>query len=352
MTARTGLVSLVLPCFNAERFLGKAMESLLRQTHTELEVVAIDDGSTDGTLELLEAFASRDSRVRVLRNEENIGLIRTLNRGVAEARGDFIGRMDADDISTPERIARQLSVLETYPEIGLVGTGVELIDEHGAVIVARPARCVGPDACRYMTLFAPPVVHPSVLARAEVMRRFPYRLDSDSLHAEDYDLWTRMSDGGVRFRNIDEPLLFFRMSSGSVSHSFESIQIRNFAALSKRHIERTLGLSLSRGEHLVVANRIGPEVTVGELVRGLARLGGLRDAFLAESPVGRAARDEVFGITDEQIVDAILQALLKGRGPQRIAAAGLSLRHAGSFLSARGRAYCGLKVRARRSRLR
>ena len=93
------LVSVVLPCFNAERFLPAALDSLLRQTYRDLEILAVDDGSRDDTPRILEAYAGRDPRVRVLTNDSNLGLVPTLNRGVAEARGDFIARMDADDVS-------------------------------------------------------------------------------------------------------------------------------------------------------------------------------------------------------------------------------------------------------------
>src|SRR5437588_11852113 len=103
-----GLVSVVLPCFNAEPVVRDALDSLVRQTYEDLEIVALDDGSSDGTARILQEYAARDSRVRVFASASNEGVVGTLNRGVREASGEFIARMDADDVAAPERIERQV----------------------------------------------------------------------------------------------------------------------------------------------------------------------------------------------------------------------------------------------------
>ena len=240
------LVSVVLPCFEAERFLPEALESLLSQTHGDLEIIAIDDGSRDATPGILEKSAATDERVRILRNGTNLGLIRTLNRGVAEARGEFIARMDADDISAPHRIERQVEALALRAEIGVVATGFEPINEVGHA-VGRPVRprSLEPGAARFMALFATPLVHPTLLARSSVMQTHPYGAFDDSLHTEDYELFTRMLAAGVGFLNLDEPLVAYRVGSESVSRRHETIQVDNFVACARRHLERTLASARS-----------------------------------------------------------------------------------------------------------
>jgi glycosyltransferase involved in cell wall biosynthesis len=335
------LVSVVLPCFDAERFLPEALNSLLGQTYGHLEIIAIDDGSRDATPGILEESAARDERVRILRNGTNLGLIRTLNRGVAEARGEFIARMDADDISAPHRIDRQVEALALRPEIGVVATGVEPINEEGHA-VGRPVRprSLEPGAARFMALFATPLVHPTLLARASVMQTHSYGASDDSLHTEDYELFTRMLATGVEILNLDEPLVAYRVGSEGVSRRHETIQVDNFVACARRHLERTLGLRPKPGAHRVLVNRIDRAVTARDLGEGLRCLDRIEEAFMAREP--RSAL-EIAGIADEQRVDILVQAALKGTTAVRLAAVGLTLRYGRRLLSPRARRYLGAK---------
>jgi glycosyltransferase involved in cell wall biosynthesis len=344
------LVSVVLPCFDAERFLPEALHSLLTQTHGDLEIIAIDDGCQDATPDILEAFAARDERVRILRNGTNLGLISTLNRGVAEARGELIARMDADDISAPSRIERQVEALALRPEIGVVATGVELIDEEGRAI-GRPVRprSLEPGAARFMALFATPLTHPTLLARAPVMRTHSYGASEDSLHTEDYELFTRMLAAGVGFLNLDEPLVAYRVGSEGVSRRHEKVQVENFVACARRHLEQTLGLQPKPGAHRVLVNRIDRAVTARDLGEGLRCLDRIEETFMAREP--RSAL-EIAGIANEQRVDILVQAALKGAPAVRVAAGWLALRYGRGLLSPRARRYLGTKYRRGRRPIR
>ena len=264
------LVSVVLPCFNAERFLHEALKSVLRQTYRDLEVVALDDGSRDATARILERHAAQDARVRIMANDNNLGLIPTLNRGVAEARGDFIARMDADDVAAPARIERQVQTLTVRHEIGVLGAGIELVDQAGRRSRRQaPVRCREPGAARFMALFATPVAHVTTLARASVMRAHPYGTSPDSLHTEDYDLFTRMLADGVEFLNLDEHLVTVRVNDGSVSRRHEALQVANFVACARRHLERTLGLQPDPSAHKVLVNRMDDAISAHDLEAGL-----------------------------------------------------------------------------------
>jgi glycosyltransferase involved in cell wall biosynthesis len=336
------LVSVVLPCFNAERFLHEALDSVLRQTYQDLEVVALDDGSLDATARILERYAAQDARVRILANDSNLGLISTLNRGVAEARGAFIARMDADDVAAPARIARQVQTLTVRHEIGVVGTGIELIDQAGRRSRRRaPVRCREPGGARFMALFATPLAHPTMLARTSAMRAHPYGTSPDSLHTEDYDLFTRMLADGVEFLNLDEHLVSVRVNEGSVSRRHESIQVANFVACARRHLERTSGLKPDRSAHKVLVNRMDREVSARDLEAGLRLLDRVEQMFLSREP---AAMGEVLGIADEQRVDVLVQAALKGSPRVRLAASRLAVRYARRLRSRRARRYLAGKL--------
>jgi glycosyltransferase involved in cell wall biosynthesis len=332
-----------MPCYDAERFLAEALGSLLGQTYRKLEILAFDDGSSDGTLRILEELAVRDSRVRVLRNETNQGVIRTLNRGVAEAQGEIIARMDADDVAAPKRIERQVEVLARRPEIDLVGTGVEVVDgSTGRPLRPWPVRCREPGGARFAALFATPVMHMTIAARAEAIRAHPYGGTPDSLHTEDYEMFARMLDDGAGFCNIDEPLMTVRSDPGSVSSRYEEIQIENFVRCAARHLERTLGVRPEPAAHRVLVNRIDATVGARDLREGLRWLDRIEREFLQRES-GSAM--EVRRAADLQRVDILIQAALKGQPGVRAMAASLALRYGRQLLSPPASRYLAGKLR-------
>lgn len=348
MSRSEPLVSFVLPCYNAQRFLPAALESVLAQTHGALEVVALDDGSTDGTRDILDDAARRDARVRPVVRAQNRGLIETLNEGVAAARGDFIARMDADDVAAPDRIARQLEVFVQHPDTGVVGTGVRFMREDGTPLGVLHPRCTSPDGARFLALMATPVVHPSVLARAEAMRDHPYRLADEVLHTEDYELFARMTRRGVRIRNVDAPLLHLRLASGSVSRTFEEIQVRNFVRCTRAALTEATGLVPDAGVHRVLVNRIDRAVTPSDMMAGLRLLDRLRERFVREGGLSGPARAEVDAIADQQRVDVVLQGLRRGPLRRRLAVAALAVRYGGRLLSGASLGHLGSKSGRRR----
>ncbi|MCO6441976.1 MAG: glycosyltransferase [Nitrococcus mobilis] len=199
----TILVSVILPFYNSKRMLRTALESLRNQRLETMEIVAIDDGSSDASAALLEAAARQGLSVNLLKNYRNIGIVASLNRGLDEARGRFIARMDADDISMPHRISHQVAFLEK--------TGIDLCGswfvEFGQGI-SRTVRWPYTEAAlRAAILFQNTICHPTVMARREVFEQFRYR-ETYRL-AEDYDLFARAS-AKFRLANIPEPLLRYR----------------------------------------------------------------------------------------------------------------------------------------------
>jgi GT2 family glycosyltransferase len=221
--ARPPRVSVVLPIYNGGPFLADAVNSILAQTFRDFELIAIDDGSRDTSGEILDRFALADSRVRAL-HQTNTGIIGALNRGLALARGEFIARMDADDVAQPERLARQAVFLDAHPNIAVVGSAVTLIDERGKRIrdVAYP---VTPEAVAEFLEIGAPLAHPAVMMRRDAVLavggyREAYR------HAEDYDLWLRMAER-YRMANLPDRLLLYRQHEAK--HSFTYAVEQRFA---------------------------------------------------------------------------------------------------------------------------
>lgn len=207
-------ISVVMPVFNGERYLEEAVASVLRQTFDDFELIVVDDGSVDRTPELLRCVAEKDRRVRVV-TQANGGIVKALNRGVAEAEGDFIARMDADDVSHPTRLSRQYAVACADPSVVVLGGDCDVIDENGASLGTRrfptdPARVL-----RTILNGANPIAHPTVLVRKDALLRVgAYR--ERFRHAEDVDLWLRLSRLGT-IRTIGEVVLSLRKHGSNVS---------------------------------------------------------------------------------------------------------------------------------------
>ena len=206
-------VSVVMPAFNAAEFLDEAVCSILDQTFRDFEFIMIDDGSTDDTARILQKYAKADSRLRVF-SQANEGMIPALNRGCRLARGRYIARMDADDISLPHRIERQIKYLERHPEIGILGTWASRIDGNGCV-VGDWCLSPNPKVLKWSHFFHVCVVHPTVLMRREVLEKLNF-YRPDAIHAEDRDLWLRAS-AITDFSNLPEILLKYRVWSKGTS---------------------------------------------------------------------------------------------------------------------------------------
>ena len=206
-TPRPPLVSIVVPVYNGEPFLREALESTLSQTFTDFELIVINDGSTDGTKEVIESI--RNPRIRAF-HQENHGLPGSLNRGIGLSRGRYVARMDADDINHPDRIRKQVAFLNTRPEVGICGTWIQLFGNGLEEVLEYPADS---SSIKPLMLFHSPLAHPSVMARRDIFLEHGIEYSCDYPCAEDYELWVRCSKY-TEFANLPEVLLYYRLHGG------------------------------------------------------------------------------------------------------------------------------------------
>lgn len=215
------LITILLPAYNAEKFIRGAVESILAQSYGNFELLIINDGSTDNTVSIVESI--KDPRIRLVHNERNMGLIATLNRGLDRIETPYMARMDADDLSHPRRLQKQLDFMEKNPDIGISSCWFETIGGNEKQV----SRYGEEDkAIRFNTLYQNHLCHAAAIFRMDVMNRHQLRFDPKYQHAEDYELWSRALRH-TRLANIPEVLYTVRSHGGSVSKQHRQIQLQN-----------------------------------------------------------------------------------------------------------------------------
>lgn len=263
-------LSVVMPVFNCELYLKEAIQSILKQSYGNFELIVIDDGSTDGSLKLLEEFACTDSRVHVI-SRENRGLVASLNEGIRVAKAPWIVRMDGDDISHPDRLQIQHKFLEKNPQVDILGSAIQLFGVGGNRLKKYPTSHEG---IKYNLMFESSFAHGSVVMRKARLMELMY--DPKMEYAEDYDLWIRASIAGWRMANLSEVLLYYRQ------HEFQS-STQKFAKQQELSVElRTpywmsiftqLGLDTSSILDILELRRFKPQsYDINKINRGIRSL--------------------------------------------------------------------------------
>jgi glycosyltransferase involved in cell wall biosynthesis len=237
----TPRVTVLFPVYNGEQYLREALESLLTQTYPNFSLLAIDDGSTDSSLEILRSF--KDPRLSIRVNPTNKGLISTLNESLDLIQSEYIARMDADDIATPYRLEEQLAFMDAHPEVGLCGGYYERFADTESTVVRPPTTHEG---ISYALIFDNVMAHNTVMFRRSVLERYRLRYDPAFAHAEDYELWVRFARYS-RLANLPRVLVRYRFHPSNTSSRFR--QEQQVAAAKIRHIHRTnLGLQPQAGD--------------------------------------------------------------------------------------------------------
>ncbi|MEB3280994.1 MAG: glycosyltransferase [Lyngbya sp.] len=232
-------VSILMSVYNGTQHLNKAVESILEQTFSDFEFVIVDDGSTDNSWQLLTDYAAQDSRIVLIQNEKNIGLERSLNKGLSKCKGEYLARQDADDISFPNRLELQTQFLDTHPEVGALGTAVELINQTGAFI-GKDYLPPDHDSLQALLFFNNFMHHSTLMARRQLMQDAGgYNINLR--YAEDYDLWWRLSRLS-QLATLPETLLYRRMDdSPRISKLHREAQLLCSFKISLRAVQESLG---------------------------------------------------------------------------------------------------------------
>lgn len=203
-----------MPVYNAEKYLASAIESILSQTFRDFEFIIVDDGSNDASWKIIREYQRKDPRIRPLRNRSNLRTTKTLNRGLKKAKGKYIIRMDADDWSYPERVARQFEFMEKHPEIGVSGGTIEICDENLNIMNKRgyplTDRKVRQKIFRYS-----PFAHPATIWRTEILKKVGGYNDNLPL-SQDYELYFRIGKIS-KFGNLNKIILKLRTHDDSSS---------------------------------------------------------------------------------------------------------------------------------------
>jgi glycosyltransferase involved in cell wall biosynthesis len=214
------LVSVVMPVYNSSLYIKEAIMSILEQSYEHFEFLIYDDGSTDNSVEIIKSI--KDSRIKLFTQPFNTGYVKHLNDGIKESSGDFIARMDADDIANPERLTIQVQFLLDNPEIGVCGSYVEVIGtsaDYGSVPL-------NDDDIRIAMMSYCPLWHPTVMFRKSVLIDHNILYDEGYLYSEDYELWTRLACV-TKLANLGIPLLKYRIHKAQVSSTKLDIQINH-----------------------------------------------------------------------------------------------------------------------------
>lgn len=206
-------ITVLMPVYNSEKYLREAIDSILNQTFNDFELLIINDASTDNSKNIILSY--KDQRIRYYENNKNLGVAKTLNRGLRLACGDYIARMDADDISVPFRLKRQIDFMDRNPEIVVCGGWVRAFKETDSAVWCTPADY---ETIKSTMLFHSAIYHPTVMTRAKVLKRHELFYSSTFDGSEDYEFWVRIADH-FKIVNLQEVLLRHRIHSNHRDNS-------------------------------------------------------------------------------------------------------------------------------------
>ncbi|AWA29772.1 hypothetical protein HYN48_06600 [Flavobacterium magnum] len=244
------LISVLMPVYNCGQYVAEAVDSILNQTVIDFEFIIIDDASTDSTVEIIRQYS--DPRITLVVKEANTGYTKSLNMGVSMARGQFIARMDGDDVSLPERFAEQLNLFTSRPEVIVCGSCMTVIGTNGPIMFPETHTEIS-----IALLSSNPVAHPSVMIRSSSLKKFNYVPEKEP--AEDYHLWTTLISEG-QFYNIQKALIQYRLHDSQISSTKKEVQYKSFFD-SRHELLRRLPYSKEKYDDLLTRKSLIPEIS-------------------------------------------------------------------------------------------
>ena len=245
--------SVFMPVYNAGEYLKVAIESILNQDFKDFEFVIVNDGSTDGSLDIIKSYS--DTRIRLIDNPKNLGLIGSLNIGMEQCKGEYIVRMDQDDISLPQRLSKQISFMDENPEYGLIGSWFE---DFGENIESRIVKYSSDDAhIRLRHLYQTHISHPTAVMRTAVIKQHNIRFDPEFVHGEDYNCWVTFSEH-CKLSNFPEVLVRKRDHPSNITNKYASVMHATCTKVKQRQFEK-MGTPISNQEADLYSRFANPE---------------------------------------------------------------------------------------------
>lgn len=242
-------ISVVMPAYNAKKYVAEAINSILNQTFTDFEFIIINDASTDSTKDIVESF--KDPRIKLINNERNQGVAKSLNIAISAAKGKYIARMDADDISLPERFQTQFNFMEKNPDIDICGSWMKTFGDNQRIVKAPEQH----NEIKDELFFLCSMLHPTIIFKKNLTLQY----SSDFPRAEDYDLWSRTINK-LKFANIPEVLLLYRIHDNQIGIANKAKQIYDANHIALRNLQN-IDLVLSEEEKQIYIDIINGNVT-------------------------------------------------------------------------------------------
>jgi len=236
-------ISVLMSVYNGKPYLSSAVESIIKQTFEDFEFIIVDDGSVDGSSELLDNYAKQDRRIKVI-HQDNQGLTKSLNRCLLQASGTFIARIDADDYCLHDRLEVQINIMENDPDLVVLGSSRMIVDGNGNYLRTNfpPLTDLG---IRWHLLYNNCFYHSSVIYRGDILRKNDLTYDENHLHSQDYALWSKLLNYG-KGRNILQPLIYFRSHQSQISILEKESQLKCAQVIALDNLAKlNLNISLS-----------------------------------------------------------------------------------------------------------
>ncbi|WP_461638815.1 glycosyltransferase family 2 protein [Labilibaculum euxinus] len=230
--------SVLMPVYNGEKYLRDAINSILNQTFKDYEFLIINDGSTDCSEEIVLSYS--DPRIRYIKNLENLKLVKTLNKGLDLCQGEYIARMDADDIALPTKLEKQIAYLDTHPEVIVCGTQIERFGLNKCKKKKISWIRTNNEEIKAQLLLSSCFAHPTVVIRSSVIKEFNFKYDANYEHMEDYKMWADLAKIG-NFYNIPESLLRYRLTEGQICSKYKDLQVDKVREFRRYLVNQFLG---------------------------------------------------------------------------------------------------------------
>lgn len=331
-------VSLLIPCYNVEKFLDDAIYTITNQSYKNLEIVLINDGSTDNTYEKLKKLANEDSRIVLVNNEKNIGLIKSLNKGINYCTGTFIERFDADDLIGLDRIANQIEVIIKNPTIDLITSYANYITPDGKFhSKAASFYCNSLHSAAFLSLFECPLLHAGMLIKTSVLKEYMYDEKESSSHIEDYDLFSRLIINKVNLMidTRDNQRYMYRRNPNSVSSRNIDFQRENAIQKSKDNLKSILDYSIDDTILRAIILKTAINWTPAILDSAVKELENIKLVYFEKHKKSISKKDKkiITEWTYLRLLKIISTVIIKGNFTSKIKAIQILLMNVNMFLS-------------------